>query len=109
MRRREFIASVAGVVAWPVVARAQQPAMPVIGYLHPQSADDFTNYTVAFLQGLKEIGYVVGQNVAVEYRWAENQYSSNAKDNLRFLAAQCLRPRQGDDRPIGWAKGCSAG
>jgi hypothetical protein len=58
--------------AWPVVARAQQPSMPVIGYLSPQ--DDTSKYeTVPFLRGLKETGYVEGQNVAVEYRYAENQ------------------------------------
>jgi putative tryptophan/tyrosine transport system substrate-binding protein len=74
MRRREFIAGLGGVVAWPVVARAQQPVMPVIGFLSAQSADDDYKNTVPFFQGLKETGYVEGQNVAVEYRWAENQY-----------------------------------
>ena len=74
MRRREFIAGLGSAVAWPVVGRAQQAAMPVIGYLGVQSADDdYKNVTVPFLQGLKEAGYVEGQNVAIEYRWAENQ------------------------------------
>ena len=63
MRRREFIAVLGSAAAWPVVARAQQPAMPVVGWLSPQSA-----YTIPFLQGLKETGYVEGQNVAIEYR-----------------------------------------
>jgi putative tryptophan/tyrosine transport system substrate-binding protein len=73
MRRREFIEG-HGAAAWPVVARAQQPAMPVIGHLSSQSADvDYKRVTVPFLQGLKETGYVEGQNVAIEYRWAENQ------------------------------------
>ena len=68
MRRREFIAGLGGAVAWPLVARAQQPAMPVIGYLGTHSADDdYKNFIVPFLQGLKEAGYVEGQNVAVEY------------------------------------------
>jgi putative tryptophan/tyrosine transport system substrate-binding protein len=72
-----------------VVARAQQPTVPVIGYLSAQSADDdYKNITVPFLQGLAETGYVDGQNVAVEYRWAENQY-----DRLPALAADLVRRR----------------
>jgi putative tryptophan/tyrosine transport system substrate-binding protein len=68
MRRREFIAGLGSAAAWPVVARGQQAAMPVIGFLISQSAyddDDYKNFTVPFLQGLKETGYVAGQNVAV--------------------------------------------
>ena len=89
MRRREFIAGLGSAAAWPVVARAQQATMPVIGVLSSQSADDeYKNVTVPFLQGLKETGYVVGQNVAVEYRWAENQF-----DRLPGLAADFVRRR----------------
>src|SRR5215475_7665572 len=89
LRRREFIAGLGGAAAWPVRAHAQQPAMPVIGFLSPQSADDdYKNFTVPFLQGLKETGYVEGQNVAVEYRWAENQY-----DRLRVLVDDLIRRR----------------
>ena len=73
--RRDFIAGLGSAVAWPVVARAQQSNLPVIGYLGAQSADDdYKNVTVQFLQGLKEAGYVAGQNVAVEYSWADNEY-----------------------------------
>jgi putative tryptophan/tyrosine transport system substrate-binding protein len=74
--------------AWPLVARAQQPAMPVIGFLFSQSADDNKNFTVEVLQSLKETGFVEGQNVAVEYRSAENQY-----DRLPALAADLVRRR----------------
>jgi len=87
IRRREFIAGLGSTAAWSAVARAQQAAMPVIGYLGTQSADDYYN-TVPFLQGLKETGYVVGQNAAIEYRWAENQY-----DRLPALAADLVRRR----------------
>jgi putative ABC transport system substrate-binding protein len=71
IRRRDFIAGLGGAAVWPLAARAQQQAVPVIGFLDSQSADDdYKNRTVAFLQGLKETGYVDGQNVAVEYHWA---------------------------------------
>ena len=73
MRRREFIAGLGSAAAWPVVARGQQAPAPVIGYLSTQFDDDNFN-TVPFLRGLKETGYVEGQNVAIEYRRAENQY-----------------------------------
>jgi putative ABC transport system substrate-binding protein len=87
VKRRTFIAGVGSAAAWPVVARAQQP-VPVIGWLSAQSADDDSNRTVLFLQGLKETGYVEGQNVAVEYRYAENQF-----DRLPALAADLIRRR----------------
>jgi putative ABC transport system substrate-binding protein len=89
MRRRDFIAGLAGAAVWPLAADAQQPTVPVIGYLGTQSADDdYKDHTVPFLQGLKESGYVEGQNVAVEYLWAENQY-----DRLPALAADLVRRR----------------
>jgi putative ABC transport system substrate-binding protein len=87
IKRREFIVGTAGAVVWPVAVRAQQPAMPVIGWLSPQSRDDdYEQSAVPFFQGLRETGYVEGQNVAIEYRWAENQY-----DRLPALAADLVR------------------
>ena len=88
IRRREFIAGLGSAAAWPVVARAQQPVVPVIGLLTDQSADGVKNFTVAFVQGLKETGYIEGQNVVLEYRWAENQV-----DRLPTLAADLVRRR----------------
>ena len=89
MKRREFIAGLGSAAAWPLAAQAQQAAMPVVGYLGSQSAElDYKPATVPFLQGLKETGYVEGQSVAIEYRWAENQ-----NDRLPALAADLVRRR----------------
>jgi len=89
MQRREFIAGLGSAAVWPVVALAQQAAMPVIGFLSTQSPEvDYKNITIPFLQGLKETGYVEGQNVSVEYRRAENQF-----DRLPTLAADLVRRR----------------
>ncbi|HEY1363232.1 MAG TPA: hypothetical protein VGF60_13410 [Xanthobacteraceae bacterium] len=76
MKRRTFTALVGGAAAWPLGARAQQPAMPVIGFLDSRSPDAIPDLPRAFSRGLKETGFVEGENVAVEYRWAENQTDS---------------------------------
>jgi putative ABC transport system substrate-binding protein len=85
MKRREFISLIGGTAMWPLSVRAQQPAMPVIGFLSTGSSNTASPTLAAFHRGLKEAGYVERQNVAIEYRWGEGQY-----DRLRALAASLV-------------------
>ena len=85
MKRREFIAALGGAAAWPLMARAQQQ-MAVVGFLNPGSAETFADRLRGFRQGLMETGFVEGENVAILYRWAENQ-----ADRLPELADELVR------------------
>jgi putative ABC transport system substrate-binding protein len=88
MRRREFLAFVGGTVAWPLAARAQQAAMPVVGYLGSETREKFGIRVTAFLQGLGAMGFDEGRNVTIEYRWANGQ-----SDRLPAMAADLVRRR----------------
>jgi ABC-type sugar transport system substrate-binding protein len=85
MKRREFVALLGAAAAGPLGARAQQAAMPVVGFLGTTSPDDFADRVAAFRDGLKQVGYVEGQNLVVEYRWPEGNY-----DRLATLAADLV-------------------
>src|SRR4051794_31736267 len=74
INRREVVALLGGAAAWPVATRAQQPTMPVIGFMNTASPGPFANLVAAFHRGLEETGYFEGRNVSIEYRWAEGRY-----------------------------------
>jgi ABC-type uncharacterized transport system substrate-binding protein len=88
VKRREFISLLGGAVAWPLAARAQQSGMPVIGFMSTLSPESISKPVAGFHQGLKETGYIEGQNATIEYRWAQGQY-----DRLPELAADLVRRR----------------
>ena len=108
MQRREFITFLGGAITWPLAAHGQQSTRPVVGYLHSATSDTAEHFVVAFRNGLKESGYVEGQNVVVEYRFAEGQY-----DRLAALAADLVQRKvavivaSGGDPPALAAKAAS--
>src|SRR5262245_66145469 len=98
MRRREFITLLAGAaVGWPLVVRAQQPSMPMVGFMSTLSPESISGPVAGFHQGLRETGYREGQNLTIEYRWAQGHY-----DRLPELAADLVRRRVAE---IGRASG----
>ena len=88
IRRRVVLTLLGGPAAWPLAARAQQPAMPVVGYLGLSSSEGQKSFVAGFQKGLSETGYVHGRNVAIEFRWAENEW-----DRFPLLAADLVRRR----------------
>jgi ABC-type uncharacterized transport system substrate-binding protein len=89
MRRRQLLRGLgSAAIAWPLAARAEQPKIPVVGFLNGGSPEGYAKYVTGFLHGLMEIGYVEGKNVKLEYRWARGQY-----DRLEAMAADLVRQK----------------
>jgi hypothetical protein len=95
MRRREFITVFGGAVAaWPIAARAQQSSIPVIGFINGSSATAYAAYLQAFMRGLAETGHTVGENVAIEYRWAEGHYVMDETQRVYVISDRPLTPEE---------------